>query len=134
MPALEIKSEMKRDLQAERELVAVAAASEGFASMVDGVLVVDPIVEDLNDFANERAHPGGVQVEDRPTNRTLIEEAAEEIADLRSYLVWKALAMDRDGSEGDRPAERPEDWIRIMTALGHCIAAWAALKRPPNLK
>jgi hypothetical protein len=130
MPTVIAEIEMERDPQAERQLVALAAASEGLAEMVDGELVVDPIVEDLNAFADDRAHPGGVKLRERSGDRSLIEEAAEEIADLRSYLVWKALEMDR--AAGDQ--ERPEDWIRIMTALGHCVSAWAALTRPPSLR
>jgi hypothetical protein len=114
---------MKRDPQLERELVAIAAASEGLASWNGGELRVDPIVERLNAVADERAWPGGVEVEARPV--PLIEEAKEEIADLRSYLVWKAQSLREQVGTGD--SEACDEYARVMRALAATVAAWAAL-------
>lgn len=114
---------MKRDLELERELVAIAAASEGLATWTGGELRLDPVVERLNKLSDERAWPGGVEIESR--TKPLLDEAKEEIADLRSYLVWQAQALRERVLAED--SEACDEYARIMRALAATVAAWAAL-------
>lgn len=114
---------MKRDVEAERELVAIAAASEGLATWSDGRLHVDPVVDRLNRLSEERAWPGGVEIEGR--ERPLVQEALEEIADLRSYLVWQAQSLRERVLAED--SEACDEYARVMRALAAAVAAWAAL-------
>jgi hypothetical protein len=115
---------MDRNVHLERELVAVAAASEGLATWADGEVRVDPVVDRLNELSEQRAWPGGVKVgPERPV--PLVEEAMEELADLRSYLVWQAQTLRDAALAGD--SEACDQYARIMRALAATVAAWVAL-------
>jgi hypothetical protein len=117
---------MKRDVDQERELVAIAAASEGLATWSEGQLRVDPVIEKLNRLSEDRAWPGGVEVEGR--EQPLLQEAQEEIADLRSYLVWQAQDLRERVLAQD--SEACDEYARVMRALAATTAAWAALAAP----
>lgn len=114
---------MKRNLDRERELVSVAAQSIGHAQVREGRVEVSPLVEALNRLADERAWPGDVEVAGRKT--PLLAEAAEELADLRSYLVWHAQAHYDATLAGDGDAA--DEYGRAMRALALTLEAWAAL-------
>ena len=117
---------VNRDRAHERHLVAIAAMSEEFASIKDRRLVVSPSIDALNAFADQRAHAGGVIIEGRPV--PLVVEAAEELADARSYLVWRAQSV-LDAAIGGEPVA-VEAYGRAMGSLAGVLAAWTALTRP----
>lgn len=113
---------MRRDTEMERQLVAIAAQSIGQAQVKDGAVEVSPLIEALNRMADERAWPGDVKLA-RPV--PLLAEAAEELADLRSYLVWHAQANYDATVAGDGDAA--DEYGRAMRALALTLEAWAAL-------
>lgn len=116
---------MKRDVEHERHLVTVAALSVGLASG-DGVGGYDvlPVVESLNQWAERRAWPGDVVLP--PERETPLDvEAAEELADLRSYLVWWVQSNLDGALAGD--AEASCEYERGMRALAGTLVVWAAL-------
>lgn len=114
---------MKRDLELEHELIEAVALSIGQARRVDGVIDVDPQVSALNSYAETRAWPGDVIVIDRPV--PLFQEAAEELADARSYLLWIIQDCLAAAEAGDGDAS--ERYGRAMRALSHILEAWSAL-------
>lgn len=113
-----------RDPEHERHVVSIAALAGGHARIENGNVVVLPVVEALNEFSDARAWPGEVQ-EDRRV--PLITEAAQEFADARSYLVWRAQLVLDDARDGD--PEASEEYKRAMEALTHLLSAWVALMR-----
>lgn len=114
---------MRRDLELERDLIATVALSIGQARRIDGAIEVDAQVAALNSYAEARAWPGDVIVEDRPV--PLFQEAAEELADARSYLLWIIQDSLPAAEAGDGDAS--ERYGRAMSALAHILGAWAAL-------
>lgn len=114
---------MKRDPQLERELVGIAALAIGQAHRVENRIEVDPPIAALNAFSDRRAWPGDVIIEGRPV--PLIQEAAEELADARSYLLWIIQDALDDAEAGDGDAS--EAYGRAMRALAFILQAWRAL-------
>lgn len=104
-----------REVDREVELVE-AAASLVRIPISNGHFktLVKPPVKGLNEFADQRAHTKGVGVAERVIEEG-DKEALEELADCRSYLVWKIL-HDRDISSASNQ-------LREM-AIGHVAAAF----------
>jgi hypothetical protein len=73
----------------------------------------------LSAFADRRAWPGGVWPKD------LEREAREELADCRSYLVWRIEPIWDDYLAGD--AEAGKTVARCLSALSAVVTAWQAL-------
>lgn len=113
-----------RDPDHERHIVGVAALAGGHARIDGGNVIVLPVIEALNEFSDARAWPGEVR-EDRRV--PLVTEAAQEFADARSYLVWRAQLVLDDALAGD--PEASEEYKRAMEALTHLLSAWVALMR-----
>lgn len=101
---------MDRDTQDERKRVLDAAA----------VHQVGPeVAARLHRFASARARAEPVEVE----ARSLLHEAAEEIADLANYLIWEAQR------HGDVPG-----WQEVMDrCLGDALLCWATLLQAASL-
>ncbi len=115
-------SAVKRDPEHERHIVSIAALAAGHARIDNGDVIVLPVIDALNRLSDERAWPGEVR-EQRET--PLLTEAAEEFADARSYLVWRAQMVLDDALAGD--PEASEEYKRAMSALTHLLSAWVAL-------
>lgn len=99
----------ERQPTVEDAIVAEAAKVAGYS-----------YVQDLNDYAHARAHPGGVRL----TGRDLLRELREEIADGRNYLVWDIMECQVAGD--------PDGRIPALTrALACLVAAWRALDDLP---
>lgn len=108
-----------RDLAAERELTALAALAAGLSRPgPDGRPIGD--TRGLDDFADQRCHPGGVRVDLDP-----LTETREELADARNYIVWGLLRLRPGYLAGD--AEIGEAYARLLRALSHVVQAWDAL-------
>lgn len=104
-----------RDLALERELTELAARHAGHTTLDPAGRVVGNVAG-LDDFADVRAHPGGVR------RRDLDREAREELADCRNYLVW-AIEADYAGYlAGDLDAGRRV--AHRLAALSKVIGAW----------
>lgn len=114
---------MNRDVDHERHLVGIAALSCGLAAKKDGRIIPGAAVEALNVFSDRRAWAGGVDVDGRAVS--LPDEAAQELADCRSYLIWLAQSVLDGAIEGDAVAA--ETYKRSMAALAHVLQAWTAL-------
>ena len=114
---------MNRDVELERRLTGVVALAVGLAHRTDEGVVFQPSVEALTVFADARAWPGEVVIEGR--DRSLVTEAAEELADCRSYLLWIAQSVLVRAEAGD--ANASDEYGRAMRALGLVLQAWQAL-------
>lgn len=101
---------MDRDTQDERRRVHDAAS----------VHQVSPeVAARLHRFASARARAEPVQVD----GRSLLHEAAEEIADLANYLIWEA----------QRHSDIP-GWGEVMDrCLGDVLLCWATLLQANTL-
>lgn len=99
-----------RDVALERRLTTLAAKAVGS----------EPAAASLSAFADERAWPGGVRTELDPT-----QEAREELADCRSYLVWGIERVYAEVLAGDPVA--CDEYERLMRALGAVVSAWREL-------
>jgi len=115
---------VNRDIELEREIIGTAALSIGQARRVDGRIEVNASIGALNAFADRRAWPGDVIVEGRPV--PLLQEAAEELADARSYLLW-IIQGSLDAAEAGDDADANERYGRAMRALAYVLQAWRAL-------
>lgn len=116
---------VRRDPAHETHLVETAALAVGLARTdTEGLVHLDASAQNLNQMALRRALPGGV----RTRGRSLPEEALEELADCRSYLVWHIqLFLDR-AIEGDTAAAY--EYQRGMRALAEVLQANHALTEP----
>lgn len=74
----------------------------------------------IDEYADHRAWPGGVRLELDPDV-----EAAEELADCRSYLLWGLVPLAERFEAGDPDAA--ELYARRLRALSYVIRAWHAL-------
>jgi len=97
---------MDRDRGLEGDLTTVAAQSAGR----DG--------RGLSLFADRRAEPGPVRMD----GRDLMHEAAEELADCRNYLVWRAQEMYPGFLAGD--AQACGEYDRAMRTLAAVVVAF----------
>lgn len=100
-----------RDLGLERKLTEIAAKSAGLHSTAG-----------LDDFADRRAHPGGVR-----EALDAVQEAAEELADARNYLTWGIERVYDAMLAGD--SEATATYERLMRSLAGVVVAWDALVR-----
>lgn len=73
----------------------------------------------LSAFADRRAWEGGVWPKD------LEQEAREELADARNYLVWRLEPVWKDYLAGDTEAGKTV--ARCLSALSAVVTAWQAL-------
>lgn len=104
------------DREVDREVELVEAAASLVRIPVSNghfQTLVKPPVKGLNDFADQRAQTKGVGVSERVIEEG-DKEALEELADCRSYLVWKVLHDD---------ASSASNQLRAM-AIGHVAAAF----------
>lgn len=69
-------------------------------------------------YADERTLPGPVVLGDR----SLIAEAAEEVADLANYLRWEIVR-----------ATNPEWQTVVNRALGDVVLAWSSLEQAAHI-
>jgi hypothetical protein len=101
---------MDRDTQDERKRVLAAAE----------VHAVSPeVAARLHRFASSRARSEPVRVE----GRSLLHEAAEEVADMANYLTWEA----------QRHSDVP-GWEQVIDrALGDVVLCWATLLQAQSL-
>lgn len=100
-----------RNLELERRLVEIAAKSAGLTGAAG-----------LDDFADARAHPGGVREGLDPA-----QEAAEELGDARNYLTWGIERIYDLMLAGD--SEATATYERLMRSLAGVVVAWDALVR-----
>lgn len=114
---------VNRDVELERRLTSVVALAVGLAHTTDNGVVVQPVVDSLTAFAEQRAWPGEIVIDGR--DRSLMVEAAEELADCRSYLLWIAQTVLDRAEAGD--ANASDEYGRAMRALGLVLEAWQAL-------
>ena len=112
--------ERPRDVALERQLTRMAHQAAGVAVPMD-----EREPTHLDAYADYRAQPGGVRVP-----RQFIQEAREELADARNYLVWEACAHHAGYMAGD-----PESCARFehaMRVLGKVCEAWRELHTLPG--
>lgn len=107
--------------------IALERALSRMAHQAGGVHV--PLEEhaptSLDVYAERRAHPGGVMVP-----RSFMTEAAEELADCRSYLLWQACEHYEGYLAGDlESCERFEHAMRVLAAVAR---AWHELTTLPG--
>jgi hypothetical protein len=107
-----------RDIQLERYLTSIAAQAVGHTKLKDGTVVGD--TGGLDEFADGRAHPGGVRA-----SMDYDREIAEELADARNYAVWGIEPYWAEVRAGE--SRYTADYERRMRALSHLVAAWYAL-------
>ena len=108
-----------RDLAAERQLSALAAAAVGLTRPgPDGKPTGDTY--GLDEFADYRALPGGVRLSLDPD-----QECREELADARNYLLWGLVPLAERFEAGDPDAA--EVYSRRLRALSYVIKAWSVL-------
>ncbi len=94
------------------EAVTVAIAIDRHAPAV-----ADAAAE-LNDLAHARALPGPVIVQ----GRSLTQEALEELADARNYLVWQHHIRTRQDA-GDDELATIEQAIAAVASAWQCVSA-----------
>jgi hypothetical protein len=99
-------AERPRDVALERSLTVLAAQAAGFTDGTHG----------LDDFADQRAHPGGVRVRD------LERDVLEELADARNYCVWVIEPLWEAHLAGDPEASATVE--RCLRALAGVVRAW----------
>lgn len=110
----EIPPLVDRNLPLERELVVTAARALGKLGIDEND------ARSLSDFADRRAHPGGVRPDIDPD-----EETREELADARNYLVWGIVPLWPYHQRGELWACQLV--AKRLTALGGVLIAWHAL-------
>lgn len=112
---------MDRDRALERYLLDIAAQAAGH-TRPEGLSVVG---DDggLGAFADHRAHPGPVHLP-----RDFDREAAEELADCCSYLIWGIQEHHAAFLAGDAGAV--DAYERRMRALAGLVRVWHDLHRP----
>lgn len=98
-----------RDLPLERHITDLAARAAGL-----------PSDRGLRHFADRRAWPGGVR-----TPRDWDQEAAEEIADCSSYLLWGCIE-EYDGYLAGEPVATAR-FERRLRALRRQVESWHEL-------
>lgn len=115
---------MPRDIALERELSYVArqAAELPVPVLPDDEVPVTPLAA----FAEARARPGNVLVDDRD----LVLEAKEEAADLANYVRWRCQQLRAGFLAGDSEACR--EYAMAMRALQYAELAYDALSVPPQ--
>ena len=104
----------ERDIHLERVLSLDAAYAVNLSS-----------TGGIDEYADLRAHPGGVRAD-----LDADQEAREELADARNYLLWgiePIYAMVRSGR-----SQYAADYERRMRALSHVHQAWHALHTEPH--
>jgi hypothetical protein len=121
----ELRPSRERDLDLERELTLLAAKAAGFTKLdASG----KPIGDDrgLSDYADDRAHPGGLRV------RNFTQEGREEAADGRNYCTWEIQPI-YEGFQAGEP-DAAELYYLHMEALRGFLIAYDALRQAQAVK
>ncbi len=101
-----------RDRGVERRLLTAAAEVHGTAQ---------EHVASLDRYADSRTLPGPV----RFAGRSLITEAAEEIADLANYLRWEMVRAEIEGRS---------EWAEVISrVLADALQVWTSLEQAASL-
>jgi hypothetical protein len=113
--------ERDRDSDFERQLTELAARNAGKTRPISPTHMAGDTAG-LDEYADFRAHPGGVRFE----GRDWLEETRQELADARNYLCWELEEYWGDYLDGDPVAA--EVVASRMDALQKVIEAWHALR------
>lgn len=100
-----------RDTRSEREITLLAAQAHG---------IPEPAARHLDQYADQRAHPGGIRA-----SLNALQEACEELADARNYLTWGIQRLEARVQAGEHDALNER--TRLLRCLGHVQQAWTVL-------
>lgn len=103
--------EFERNRRLEDELVTAALHHELTLAFLRRA------AHELNAFADERALPGPVR---RRDGQDFVQEAREELADARNYLVWHAQVLRREADADAR-------LVKVYRALVALVETWRLL-------